>query len=78
MPPWRYLAVFEAQLEANLERGLHRELKEGTYQPQAVLQRLIPKAGQPGKHRSKGTIYAYVGLKGAGDLARPWFCRHSY
>ena len=39
------LAAFEAQLEANLER-LHRELKEGTYQPQPVLQRLIPKAGQ--------------------------------
>jgi len=46
------LAAFEARLEANLER-LHRELKEGTYQPQPVLQRLIPKAGQPGKH---GTV----------------------
>ncbi len=32
------LAAFEARLEANLER-LHRELKEGTYQPQPVLQR---------------------------------------
>ncbi len=53
MSPWRYLAAFEAQFEANLER-LHRELKEGTYQPQAVLQRLIPKAGQPGKHRLEG------------------------
>lgn len=55
------LAAFEAQLEANLER-LHRELKEGTYQPQPVLQRLIPKAGQPGKHRPLGipTIYDRV------------------
>ena len=55
------LAAFEARLEANLER-LHRELKEGTYQPQPVLQRLIPKAGQPGKHRPLGipTIYDRV------------------
>ncbi len=55
------LAAFEARLEANLER-LHWELKEGTYQPRPVLQRLIPKAGQPGKHRPLGipTIYDRV------------------
>ncbi len=55
------LAAFEAQLEANLER-LHRELKAGTDQPQPVLRRLSPKAGQAGKHRPLGipTIYDRV------------------
>ncbi len=55
------LAGFAARLEANLER-LHRELKEGSYQPQPVLRRLIPKAGQAGKHRPLGipTIYDRV------------------
>ena len=55
------LAAFEAQLEANLDR-LQRELKEETYEPQPVLQRLIPKAGQPGKYRPLGipTIYDRV------------------
>lgn len=55
------LAAFEAQLEANLDR-LHRELKDGTYEPQPVLQHLIPKAGQPGKYRALGipTIYDRV------------------
>ena len=38
------LQAFEASLDANLER-LHRELRDGDYVPQPVLQRLIPKAG---------------------------------
>ena len=55
------LEAFEASLEANLE-GLHRELRDGEYVPQPVLQRLIPKAGQPGKIRPLGipTIYDRV------------------
>ena len=55
------IAAFEARLEEQLER-LHRELKDGTYEPQAVRQHLIPKAGQAGKHRALGipTIYDRV------------------
>ncbi len=55
------LAAFEASLDANLDR-LHRELRDGKYAPQPVLQRLIPKAGQPGKLRPLGipTIYDRV------------------
>ena len=55
------LAAFEASLDANLDR-LHRELRDGEYVPQPVLQRLIPKAGQPGKFRPLGipTIYDRV------------------
>ena len=47
------LAAFEASLDANLDR-LHRELRDGTYLPQPVLQQLIPEAGQPGKFRRLG------------------------
>ena len=55
------LAAFEVSLDANLAR-LHRELRDGRYEPQPVLQRLIPKAGQPGKFRPLGipTIYDRV------------------
>lgn len=55
------LAAFEASLDANLDR-LHRELRNGTYVPQPVLQHLIPKAGQPGKFRRLGipTVYDRV------------------
>jgi len=55
------LAAFEADREANLER-LHRELRDGTYEPQPVLERRIPKAGQPGQYRPLGipTIYDRV------------------
>jgi retron-type reverse transcriptase len=47
------LEAFEAQLDGHLER-LHRELKEGAYAPQPVLQHWIPKAGQPGAYRPLG------------------------
>lgn len=55
------IAAFEARLEEQLER-LHRELMDGTYAPQPVRQQLIPKAGQPEKHRALGipTIYDRV------------------
>jgi group II intron reverse transcriptase/maturase len=55
------LAAFEAELDANLDR-LHRELADGSYVARPVLQRLIPKAGQPGKSRPLGipTIYDRV------------------
>ncbi|MEM7251547.1 MAG: group II intron reverse transcriptase/maturase, partial [Pseudomonadota bacterium] len=55
------VAVFEARLEEQLER-LHRELRDGSYVPQPVKRQLIPKAGQPGKHRALGipTIYDRV------------------
>ena len=55
------LQSFEASLDGNLER-LHRELRDGQYVPRPVLQRLIPKVGQPGKFRPLGmpTIYDRV------------------
>ncbi len=55
------LEAFGASLEANLDR-LHRELRDREYEPQPVLQCLIPKAGQPGKFRPLGipTIYDRV------------------
>ena len=55
------LAEFEEHLDVHLDR-LHEELKTDTYQPMAVRQKLIPKAGQPGKFRPLGipTIYDRV------------------
>ena len=55
------LEQFETRLEDNLER-FHQHLKDDTYKPQPVLRHLIPKAGQPGKHRELGipTIYDRV------------------
>jgi len=55
------IAAFEARLEEQLER-LHCELRDDTYAPRPVMQHLIPKAGQPGKHRALGipTIYDRV------------------
>jgi RNA-directed DNA polymerase len=52
---------FEQGLEGHLDR-LHDELKRNTYRPQPVREKLIPKAGQPGKYRKLGipTIYDRV------------------
>ena len=44
---------FEANLDENLER-LHQDLRDQTYQPQAVLRVEIPKKGAPGKTRPLG------------------------
>lgn len=55
------LVEFEERLDEQLVR-LHSELKDDTYAPKPVRQHLIPKAGQPGKHRALGipTIYDRV------------------
>ena len=52
---------FEGNLVENLER-LHKELKDDTYHPQPVRQKMIPKPGQPGKLRPLGipTVYDRV------------------
>jgi RNA-directed DNA polymerase len=52
------IEVFEAGLEENLAR-LHRELREQTYQPQAVRRLEIPKRGAPGKTRPLGIPSVY-------------------
>jgi retron-type reverse transcriptase len=49
---------FEAALDENLER-LHRELRDETYQPQAVRRLEIPKRGSPGKSRALGIPSVY-------------------
>jgi group II intron reverse transcriptase/maturase len=55
------LMEFERDLKGNLER-LHDQLRTGSYQPQPVMRRLIPKGGQPGKYRPLGipTVYDRV------------------
>lgn len=49
---------FEEEQEEQLDR-LHEELKQSTYQPQPVREKLIPKAGQPGKYRKLGIPAVY-------------------
>lgn len=49
---------FEEEQEEQLDR-LHEELKQSTYQPQPVQEKLIPKAGQPGKYRKLGIPAVY-------------------
>jgi retron-type reverse transcriptase len=44
---------FEANLDANLKR-LHRELRDGAYQPLPVRRLEIQKRGSPGKTRPSG------------------------
>ena len=55
------IEAFESRLEENLDR-LHRELREDSYQPQAVRRLQIPKRGSPGKTRPLGipTVYDRV------------------
>jgi RNA-directed DNA polymerase len=52
---------FEQVLDEQLDR-LHDELKNDTYCPQPVRERMIPKAGQPGRYRRLGipTVYDRV------------------
>jgi group II intron reverse transcriptase/maturase len=52
------LETFEAQLDQQLDR-LHRELKEGTYQPLPVRQHPIPKRDKPGEYRMLGIPAIY-------------------
>ena len=52
------LDEFEAQLDAHLDR-LHEELRNEAYRPLPVRQKLIPKAGQPGKFRPLGIPAIY-------------------
>ena len=52
------LDEFEEQLDAHLDR-LHEELKRDAYRPLPVRQKLVPKAGQPGKFRLLGIPAVY-------------------
>ncbi len=47
------IAMFEAHLDANLDRLAH-ELREGTYQPREVRRAWIPKPGNPREKRPLG------------------------
>src|ERR1019366_1460126 len=65
---------FAAALDENLER-LHRELRDETYQPQAVRRLEIPKRGSPGKTRPLGipSIYDRVCQQALANRLEPIF-----
>ncbi len=65
---------FEEGLQERLD-GLHVELKADTYRPQPARQKLIPKAGQPGKYRPLGipTIYDRVCQQALRNRLEPIF-----
>jgi RNA-directed DNA polymerase len=48
----------DGQSIKEFEEG-HEELKQSSYQPQPVREKLIPKAGQPGKYRKLGVPAVY-------------------
>ena len=65
---------FEAALDENLER-LHRELRDETYQPQAVRRLEIPKRGSPGKTRALGipSVYDQICQQALANRLEPIF-----